>query len=240
MAKVLKLERFGINDDFYELGGDSLGSIKVITESELPGLNASEIFRGRTPKKIAALYEESHANDDGEAPELKNARAMKVAHPLTAEQLYMVDYQLYTPKSTMYNLFTMMKLDKELFDMQKMADAMHTAIRNHSALLTTFDFNDDGEIVQHYTPEVLADIHVEKLSEFEKNGLGISVLLYCFPDDFDLPFKFCHRLLWSDEWEYGGDIEQCVYYFHNTAKDEYTKSANGCKAMHTKPKKKTK
>ena len=171
MAKVLKLERFGINDDFYELGGDSLGSIKVITESELPGLNASEIFRGRTPKKIAALYEESHANDDGEAPELKNARAMKVAHPLTAEQLYMVDYQLYTPKSTMYNLFTMMKLDKELFDMQKMADAMHTAIRNHSALLTTFDFNDDGEIVQHYTPEVLADIHVEKLSEFEFNNI---------------------------------------------------------------------
>ena len=171
MAKVLKLVRFGINDDFYELGGDSLGSIKVITESELPGLNASEIFRGRTPKKIAALYEESHANDDGEAPELKNARAMKVAHPLTAEQLYMVDYQLYTPKSTMYNLFTMMKLDKELFDMQKMADAMHTAIRNHSALLTTFDFNDDGEIVQHYTPEVLADIHVEKLSEFEFNNI---------------------------------------------------------------------
>ena len=171
MAKVLKLERFGINDDFYELGGDSLGSIKVITESELPGLNASEIFRGRTPKKIAALYEESHANDDGEAPELKNARAMKVAHPLTAEQLYMVDYQLYTPKSTMYNLFTMMKLDKELFDMQKMADAMHTAIRNHSALLTTFDFNDDGEIVQHYTPEVLQDIHVEKLSEFEFNNI---------------------------------------------------------------------
>ena len=171
MAKVLKLERFGINDDFYELGGDSLGSIKVITESELPGLNASEIFRGRTPKKIAALYEESHANDDGEAPALKNARAMKVAHPLTAEQLYMVDYQLYTPKSTMYNLFTMMKLDKELFDMQKMADAMHTAIRNHSALLTTFDFNDDGEIVQHYTPEVLADIHVEKLSEFEFNNI---------------------------------------------------------------------
>ena len=124
MAKVLKLERFGINDDFYELGGDSLGSIKVITESELPGLNAGEIFRGRTPKRIAALYEEIHANDDGEAPELKNARAMKTDHPLTVEQLYMVDYQLYTPRSTMYNLFTMMKLDKDMVDMQKMADAI--------------------------------------------------------------------------------------------------------------------
>ena len=92
---------------------------------------------------------------------------MKTDHPLTAEQLYMVDYQLYTPKSTMYNLFTMMKLDREMFDMQKMADAMHTAIRNHPALLTTFRFNDDGEIVQRYTPEVLRDFQVERLSEFE-------------------------------------------------------------------------
>ena len=167
MEKVLKLEQVGINDDFYELGGDSLGSIRVITESELPGLNASEIFRGRTPKKIAALYEENHANDDGEAPEQKNARAMESDRPLTQEQLYMVDYQLYTPKSTMYNLFSMLKVDKELFDMQKLADAMHTAIRNHSALLTTFRFNDDGEIVQHYTPDVLQEIHVEKISEFE-------------------------------------------------------------------------
>ena len=171
MASVLGLEQVGINDDFYELGGDSLGSIKVITESDLPGLNASEIFRGRTPKKIAALYEENHANNDGEDPVIKNARARKTDHPLTVEQLYMVDYQLYTPKSTMYNLFTMMKFDKDTFDTAKMAEAMHTAIRNHSALLTTFRFNDDGEIVQRYTPEVLQDIRVEKLSEFEFSNI---------------------------------------------------------------------
>ncbi len=171
MARVLKLEQVGINDDFYELGGDSLGSIRLITESELPGLNSSEIFRGRTPKKIAELYEENHANDDGEDPEIKNARSMKHDHPLTVEQLYMVDYQLYTPKSTMYNLFTMMRMDKDTFDMQKMADAMHDAIRSHPALLTTFHFNDDGDIIQRYTPEVLRDIQVEKLSEFEFDTL---------------------------------------------------------------------
>lgn len=167
MAKVLKLERFGINDDFYELGGDSLGSISVITESDLPGLNAGEIFRGRTPKRIAEMYEESRNSDDGESPEVKNALSMKSEHPLTVEQLYMVDYQLYTPKSTMYNLFSMLKIDKDMFDMEKMAQAMQTAIRNHPALLTTFHFNEDGDVIQRYTPEILQDIHVEKLSEFE-------------------------------------------------------------------------
>ena len=46
--KVLNLEKVGIYDDFYELGGDSLGSIEAILESGLPGLEASMIFRGRT------------------------------------------------------------------------------------------------------------------------------------------------------------------------------------------------
>ena len=169
MAKVLKLEQVGIHDDFYELGGDSLGSIKMIVETGLPGMQASQIFRGRTPEKIAQIYLEDHAKDDGESPVDKNAEAMKKDHPLTAEQLYMVDYQLYTPKSTMYNLFSMMKMDKDVIDLEKMADAMRTAIRHHSALLTTFHFNPDGEIVQRYTPEVEREIRVEKISEFEFN-----------------------------------------------------------------------
>ena len=171
MQKVLKVDQIGINDDFYEMGGDSLGSIKVIVESALPGLQASEIFRGRTPQKIAKLYEENHANDTGESPEVLNAEAQKKDHPLTAEQLYMVDYQLFTPMSTMYNLYSMMKVEKDTFDLEKLADSMRTVIRNHPALLTTFHFNDDGDLVQRYTPEVEREIKVEKITEFEFKNL---------------------------------------------------------------------
>ena len=167
MAKVLNLSQVGIHDDFYEMGGDSLGSIELITECDLPGLNAGEIFRGRTPEKIAKLYEELHANDDGEDPDEINEQAKATEHPLTAEQLYMIDYQLYTPNSTMYNLFSVMKVSKELFDLEKLAEAMKAAIAAHPALLTVFGYNDDGELVQRYRPETLSDIHVEKLTEFE-------------------------------------------------------------------------
>ena len=171
MQKVLKVDQIGLHDDFYEMGGDSLGSIQVIVESHLPGLQASEIFRGRTPEKIAKLYEENHADDDGESPEAKNAEAIKHDHPLTAEQLYMLDYQLYTPMSTMYNLFSMMKADKDSFDMDKLVETMRTVIRNHPALLTTFHFNEDGNVIQRYTPEVEREIRVEKISEFEFQSL---------------------------------------------------------------------
>ena len=165
--KVLGIDRAGIHDDFYEMGGDSLSSIELIVESGLAGLNASEVFRGRTPEKIAALYEEIHAKDDKESPDVKNARSLSSVHPLTTEQLYMVDYQLYTPSSTMYNLYTMLKLDLEIYDMEKMASVMQSVIRSHPALLTTYFWNEDGDLLQKYSPEILQDIHVEKLTEFE-------------------------------------------------------------------------
>ena len=152
----------------------------MIVNAELPGLTAGEIFRGRTPEKIAKLYEENQANADGESPEVKNAASMKVDHPLTVEQLYMVDYQLYTPKSTMYNLFSMLKVDKETFDMEKLASTMKTVIKNHPALLTTFHFNDDGDIIQRYTPDIIEDIKVERVSEFEFELLK---------DNLVMPFK---------------------------------------------------
>ncbi len=71
MAKVLGLNRVGIEDDFYEMGGDSLGSIDLVTGCALEGLNAGLIFRGRTPAKIAKLYMDSLAQNDGVAPEVK-------------------------------------------------------------------------------------------------------------------------------------------------------------------------
>ena len=187
MQTVLKLDQVGINDDFYELGGDSLGSIQVIVNSKLPGLNASEIFRGRTPEKIAKLYEENHTNRSAESPDVKNEASLKLEHPLTSEQLYMVDYQLFTPKSTMYNLFTMLKFDKDAFDMAKLCDVLNTVIQNHPALLTTLHFNDDGDIVQKYTPEVFEKIKLEKISEFEFQNIK---------DALVMPFKIIEGRLY--------------------------------------------
>ena len=167
MEKVLKLDKVGLHDDFYEMGGDSLSSIQMITESALPGLVASQIFRGRTPEKIAELYEEAIAKGGGADPDSENAEALKEVHPLTREQLYMFDYQLYTPASTMYNLFSVMKLDKEVFEPEKLAAALEDAIRNHPALLTMFDYDNDGGLVQCYRPDLMHPIHVEKMTEFE-------------------------------------------------------------------------
>ena len=176
MQGVLKMDQVGADDDFYELGGDSLGSIELITAAELPGLNASMIFRGRTPKKIAEIYLENRRNNGGEDPDEVNKQSMGREHFLTTEQLYMVDYQLFTPKSTMYNLFSMLRFDPEIFELPKIVEALNKVIQNHPALLTTLHFNDDGEIVQKYTPEIFEPVKVEKTTEFEFQSIKDSLV----------------------------------------------------------------
>ena len=179
MAAVLGVSRVGIHDDFYEMGGDSLGSIQLVSECGLPGLSVSEVFRGRTPEKIAKLYAEMLERDGGVTPDERNDEAMKTEHPLTAEQLYMYNYQMFTPASTMYNLFTVMKMDKALVDPEHIAAAMGKAVRNHPALLTVFAYNDAGELVQRYSPEIFEEIRVEKTTEFEFNFIK-DMLVYPF------------------------------------------------------------
>lgn len=164
-AKVLEIPRLGIKDDFYQLGGDSMGAMEVLMDSNLPGLSVTDIFRGHTPEKIAELYK-AHAIQDGNRDEM-NAASRKQAHPLTTEQLYMVDYQLYTPKSTMYNLYSMIKLDKQVMDMEKLAAAVNTTLQNHPVFATEFFFNEDGEINQRVTDKNDVQVELERVSERE-------------------------------------------------------------------------
>ena len=180
MAAALKMKRFGINDDFYELGGDSLASMQVITSCGLKGLGASDVFRGRTPKAIAALYLSSRADDAAGRFDELDAKARAVAHPLTAEQTYMVDYQMYTPLSTMYNLFALIRVEKGLFEADALAAAVTKVLRNHPAFATTFSVNDDGEIEQSYHPEIVEEVRVERLSQFDFDQRK---------DDFVKPYK---------------------------------------------------
>lgn len=184
--KALNMDRIGIHDDFYQLGGDSLASMDVITNSNLKGLTTTHIFRGHTVEKIAELYKEDALTDDGVDIDEYNKKCIEHDQPLSPEQLYMLDYQMYTPKSTMYNLYQMMKFDTNLIDMQKLADAIKTSAFNHPATLTTFFFNEDGEPMQKYSPELWRDIEVEDVTEAQLNEIK---------DTLVQPFKMVNSLM---------------------------------------------
>jgi hypothetical protein len=167
MQKVLHMDRIGIDDDFYEMGGDSLSSMELLMESGLPGLDTGCIFRGRTAARIAQLYAEQIQNRDPGSEDALNEAAKLEPHKLTTEQLYMFDYQLYTPYSTMYNLFTMLRMEKEGIDLDRMAKAIEITISNHPALHTIMKFTEDGDLIQQYDPQMPAAVTLEKISSQE-------------------------------------------------------------------------
>ncbi len=169
MAAVLNLDRVGATDDFYEIGGNSIASIQLVGDCPLCGLNVGQIFRGRTPRNIAAIYEKE-TDDDIRSDEEKNRAAMERAWPLTAEQCYMFDYLLYSPKTAMLNLYQFMKLDADV-DAQRFAQAVNATIQSHPSLLSRLYFGEDSEPVQIYDPEIFTPVEVEHITEAELEKL---------------------------------------------------------------------
>nr|ACJ60988.1 TEG5 [uncultured soil bacterium] len=60
-ADVLGLERVGVDDGFFELGGDSILSMQLAARARRAGLTfaAADVFEGKTPERIAQLAAES-------------------------------------------------------------------------------------------------------------------------------------------------------------------------------------
>ena len=186
MQRVLNIERISIDDDFYEMGGDSLSSMEMLVESGLPGLDVGCIFRGRTAAQIAKLYMEQIQNHDPDGDEELNDFAKYEEHKLTPEQHDFFNYQSYMPNSTLYNLFDMIRFEKEEIDVERMAKAVETAFKNHPALSTILKYNENGELIQKYNPSTPIVITPEKISEDELNRIK---------DTLVAPFKLINSRL---------------------------------------------
>ena len=171
MQKVLNIEHISIDDDFYEMGGDSLSSMEMLIESGLPGLDAGCVFRGRTAAQIAKLYMEQIQNRDPNGDEELNNLAKFEDHKLTPEQLDFFNYQSYMPNSTMYNLFDMIRFEKNEIDVERMAKAVEMAFKNHPALSTILQYNENGDLIQRYEQQMSIVIKPERISEDELNKI---------------------------------------------------------------------
>ena len=161
---ALSLDHVGVHDNFYHLGGDSLGSMRVLSAADLPGLLASDIFEGCTPENIAALYENRMAGkkllDVAKTEETERQKA----HLLTPNQISIFDYCIFSPYTIMWNLPRLYRFGMDM-DADRLCDAMNKALANRPALYTVFEFNEECSLVQRIAPEKKLQISVEKITE---------------------------------------------------------------------------
>lgn len=163
MQKVLRKKKVGINDDFFLLGGDSLSSMELIVETGLSGLTFEDIYFGCTVSGIAQHYL-NKVGQTHESPAQINSESMLRPHQLTVEQQYILNYELYTPNTTMYNNPGLCRFYD--VDAEDLAAAINKTILNHPSLLTIF-ISENGEYKQRYAPELFRKIIVEKVSDEE-------------------------------------------------------------------------
>ena len=62
-CQILDLDEIGIDDDFFDLGGDSLRSIEAALELEDLGINVSTLYRYRTARKLSARWRRKAATE---------------------------------------------------------------------------------------------------------------------------------------------------------------------------------
>ncbi|MGW7556847.1 condensation domain-containing protein, partial [Streptomyces rimosus] len=68
-AEVLGLERVGIDDDFFQVGGDSVMSMQLASRARRAGLNLTprQVFEQSTPERLAEAVESDRAADRARA-----------------------------------------------------------------------------------------------------------------------------------------------------------------------------
>ncbi|HLP58020.1 MAG TPA: condensation domain-containing protein, partial [Candidatus Deferrimicrobium sp.] len=166
------IERIGIKDDFFELGGDSLKAVNVLASlhketNRLVPLNY--FFDNPTIEQVAA-YSEAGSNEFVSI----QPQEKKEYYPLSSAQKRMYFFQQVDAGSIAYNNVLANSIAGDI-DTQKLSTVFKKLIARHEGLRTSFS-EINGEWVQRIHDSV----------EFEITGSGQDDLIKNFIRPFDL------------------------------------------------------
>ncbi|MER7414397.1 non-ribosomal peptide synthetase [Streptomyces cacaoi] len=150
-AEVLGLEQVGVHDSFFDLGGDSILSTRVVSRMRAAGFTVTvrDLFDAPTVAGLAA------ATGDGPLPEAPAEPVVTPAPrdgdlPLSYAQQRLWFADRFEPGSTEYNSGTALNLRGPL-DAARLREALTALVARHESLRTTFGAV-DGRGVQLVHP----------------------------------------------------------------------------------------
>ena len=165
-AEVLNLkpDQISVEDDFFEMGGDSLRSMVLTSKLSDLGVTSADIYSLRSIERIAAML--LNAKQGMSLDEI-DAQARKIPHYLSAMQTKLIDYQLAKTNSTMWNnMYYLFRFNRKT-DPERLREAVNQAIHHHPALSMKIGFNEHGELVQTYCPEQIPEIQFETCTDMD-------------------------------------------------------------------------
>nr|WP_231137850.1 non-ribosomal peptide synthetase [Rhodococcus opacus] len=136
-AEVLRLERVGLDDDFFALGGNSLVATQVVSrlgaalDTRVP---VRVIFEASTVAALA-VRAERHAGEGGRPALTRRVRPARI--PLSLAQQRMWFLNQFDPESAAYNVPLVVRLSGEL-DVAAIQASVLDVFARHEALRTVF------------------------------------------------------------------------------------------------------
>ncbi|MDX5312546.1 MAG: condensation domain-containing protein, partial [Rhodococcus sp. (in: high G+C Gram-positive bacteria)] len=144
-AEVLGVERVGLDDDFFALGGNSLIATQLVArlgaalDSRVP---VRVLFDASTVEALAA-HVEQHAGSGGSVPLVAGPRPERV--PLSLAQQRMWFLNRFDPESAAYNLPVALRLSGRL-NVAALQDAIRDVFARHEVLRTAYPETEDGAV----------------------------------------------------------------------------------------------
>lgn len=159
-AEIFNMDRVGIDDDFFNLGGDSIRVMRLQQKCSELNLNSKIIYKGRTPRAIAELIEDEIAAVDP---------IPGYAVPLTQTQMGIYAESMARKGEAAYNNPLLLKADSTI-DAERLARAVEKAIEAHQYVKGRISEDASGN------PVISADLapyvqKVETLSDEEFENL---------------------------------------------------------------------
>jgi amino acid adenylation domain-containing protein/non-ribosomal peptide synthase protein (TIGR01720 family) len=210
-ADVLGVQRVGVNDDFFQLGGDSILSVRVVSRLRAAGLTVTvkELFNTPTVAGIAGTA--------GTEDVVASIEPVSRDHdlPLSFAQQRMWFADDLNPGSTEYNSGCALTLRGAL-NVVALWTALTALVERHESLRTTFDIK-NGQGVQRIHPPAPVDLPVvscppESLAEVVEQRFGAAfdlrngpllrpTLIEVAPDEHVLVLAIHHIV--TDGWSMG-------------------------------------
>ncbi len=165
-AEVLNIgkDQISVEDDFFELGGDSLKSMVLTSKLMDHGVTSADIYSLRSIERIADMLRN---RKQGKSLDEIEAEERKKPHYLSAMQTKLIDYQLTSVDSTMWNnMYYLFRFNKKT-DPERLRQAVNQAIHHHPALSMMISFNERAELTQTYCPDLIPEVQFEKCTDMD-------------------------------------------------------------------------
>ena len=178
-SEVLQVDKVGVNDNLFELGGDSIRSIAILSRARQNGLNLTlqQLFQNPTVVALAACAQTSTAESRPTTepfslatPEDRSKMPADVedAYPISRLQMGMFFHNELDPASAMYHDVFSYCINSE-YDPEKLECACQRLIDRHPVLRTSFHLVGYSEPIQLVHRSALAPVTVEDLRKLPAN-----------------------------------------------------------------------